>query len=77
MDERPVQQRSIDMVFGARQIVLWFSFSLAMACCLWTRKADAPKLNVPLGFQALDLMGNPVEGRDVVPGETPLYLIGK
>jgi hypothetical protein len=44
---------------------------------LWTRKADAPKLDMPAGFQVLDLMGNPVELKDVVPGETPLYLVVK
>jgi hypothetical protein len=40
---------------------------------LWTRKADAPKLDVPRGFQLLDLMGS----REVIPGESPLYLVGK
>jgi hypothetical protein len=44
---------------------------------LWTRKADAPKLDVPRGFQALDLMGNPLEGTEVIPVESPLYLVGK
>jgi len=44
---------------------------------LWTRKPKAPPLDVPAGFQVLDLMGNPVEGREVVPGESPLYLVGR
>ena len=44
---------------------------------LWTRKADAPKLDVPPGFQALDLMGNPLEGKEVLPTAVPLYLVGR
>ncbi len=43
---------------------------------LWTRKANAPKLDVPQGFQALDFMGNPLDKNDVVPTEVPLYLVG-
>jgi hypothetical protein len=43
----------------------------------WTRKADAPKLDVPPGFQAVDFMGDPIAGDQVIPGETPLYLLGK
>lgn len=44
---------------------------------LWTRKADAPKLPVPDGFRALDLMGNPIDGSDVTIGETPVYFVQK
>jgi hypothetical protein len=44
---------------------------------LWTRKADAPKLALPPGFQALDLMGNALEGKDVLPTAVPLYLVGE
>ena len=44
---------------------------------LWTRKADAPKLEVPRGFRVLDLMGNPLEVAEAIPGESPLYLVGK
>ena len=40
-------------------------------------KAAAPKLDVPRGFQVLDLRGNPVKGRVVVPGASPLYLSGR
>ena len=43
---------------------------------LWTRKAGAPKLDVPHGFQALDLMGNPLQGSQVAVDEIPLYLVG-
>ena len=42
---------------------------------LWTRKAVAP--SVVLGFRALDLMGNPLPGETVTPGESPLYFVGK
>ncbi len=38
---------------------------------------DAPKLDVPQGFQSLDLLGNPLEGRKVTPGESPIYFVGK
>ena len=44
---------------------------------LWTRKANAPKLDVPPGLQAFDLMGNPLDGNQVIPTEVPLYLVGK
>ena len=44
---------------------------------LWTRKANAPKLEVPSGFQAFDLMGNPLDNGAVIPGEVPLYLVGR
>ena len=44
---------------------------------LWTRKTGAPKLDVPQGFRALDLMGNSLEGPQVLPGESPLYLVGR
>jgi hypothetical protein len=44
---------------------------------LWTRRANAAKLDVPQGFLVLDLMGNAVEGKQFIPGETPLYLVGK
>jgi hypothetical protein len=42
---------------------------------LWTRRADAPPLALPEGLSALDLMGNPLPGRQVVPGEVPIYLV--
>jgi hypothetical protein len=44
---------------------------------LWTRKVNAPRLPVPRGFQAMDLMGNLLGGGEMAPGETPLYLVGK
>jgi hypothetical protein len=44
---------------------------------LWTRKAGGVKLEQPQGFQAMDLMGNPVEDKEVVAWESPLYLVGK
>lgn len=44
---------------------------------LWTRRTNPSKLDVPGGFQVLDLMGNAMPGRQAIPGETPLYLIGK
>ena len=44
---------------------------------LWTRKAGVPKLHVPQGYQTLDLMGNPLEGAEVLVGESPVYLFGK
>jgi hypothetical protein len=44
---------------------------------LWGRRGNASKLDVPEGFEALDLMGNAVGGKQVVVGETPLYLLGR
>jgi hypothetical protein len=44
---------------------------------LWTRKSDAMKLDVPPGFQAFDLMGNPLDNNEVIPTSVPLYLLGK
>jgi len=44
---------------------------------LWTRKTGGVKLELPQGFQSLDLMGNLVEGKEVTVGETPVYLLGR
>lgn len=44
---------------------------------LWTRKPGGVKLDLPQGFQAMDLMGNRLEDKEVVAGESPLYLVGK
>jgi hypothetical protein len=44
---------------------------------LWTRKANAKKLDVPPGLEALDVMGNPSDAKNVVPNEVPLYLVGR
>jgi hypothetical protein len=43
---------------------------------LWTRKPDAPPLDVPQGFRAVDLMGNAIDGRRITVGEEPVYLVG-
>jgi hypothetical protein len=42
---------------------------------LWARKAGASALAIPDGGHALDLMGNPVAAREVVPGEVPMYWV--
>jgi hypothetical protein len=42
---------------------------------LWTRSTDAPRLDVPQGFRALDLMGNPIEARRVSVTDVPMYLV--
>lgn len=44
---------------------------------LWTRKANSPALKVPEGYRALDLMGNPLTGAQVVPGDVPIYWVQK
>jgi hypothetical protein len=43
---------------------------------LWSRKSDAPALQVPDGYHALDLMGNAMPERELAPGEVPVYLVG-
>lgn len=42
---------------------------------LWTNKSSASPFNVPAGFRALDLMGNPQAGSEVTPGDVPIYLV--
>ena len=44
---------------------------------LWTRKPDAPPLDVPRGLRAFDLMGNAIDGRKITVGEEPMYLVGR
>jgi hypothetical protein len=44
---------------------------------LWSRKANAPKLEAPEGLQAFDLMGNPLGKNQVLPSQAPLYFVGK
>jgi hypothetical protein len=43
----------------------------------WTRQADAPPLVLPDGLKALDLMGNPMPGRQLQVGEMPVYLVSE
>ncbi len=42
---------------------------------LWTRRAGASALPVPPGYHALDLMGNPLAGPAVTPGDVPVYWV--
>jgi hypothetical protein len=42
---------------------------------LWTRKAGASALTIPQGYHALDLMGNPLSGREITPTEVPMYWV--
>jgi hypothetical protein len=42
---------------------------------LWARKAGASAIAIPQGCHALDLMGNPMTGRESVPGEMPIYWV--
>ncbi len=42
----------------------------------WTRRSDGPVLKLPDGLGALDLMGNPLRGREVTVTNVPLYLVG-
>jgi len=42
---------------------------------VWTRRSDAPAIELWDGVEALDLMGNPIPGRRVVPTDVPIYLI--
>jgi hypothetical protein len=42
---------------------------------LWTRKSKPPALDVPKGFQPLDMMGNPLAPGEVVPSDVPMYLV--
>ena len=44
---------------------------------LWTRKPDAPQLDVPHGLRAFDLMGNTINTQRILPGEEPIYLVGE
>ena len=42
---------------------------------LWASKSPAPAVKVPAGYRAFDLMGNRLSGSEIVPGETPVYLV--
>jgi hypothetical protein len=44
---------------------------------LWTRRTDAPSINIPEGLHAVDLMGNFLPVRTITPSEIPVYFIGK
>ena len=44
---------------------------------LWTRRADAPPLPVPDGYNALDLMGNVLPERQVMADDVPIYFVGR
>ncbi len=46
-----------------------------MVIVLWAGKVGLPALNVPPGYRALDLMGNPLEAGEIVPGEVPTYWV--
>ncbi|MDW8037436.1 MAG: endo-1,4-beta-xylanase [Thermoguttaceae bacterium] len=43
---------------------------------LWSRKGQL-ELPVPAGYQAMDLMGNPIAGRQIHLGTIPVYLVKK
>lgn len=43
---------------------------------LWTRRSDPPPMAIPDGLRALDLMGNPLPGKELTPGDVPVYLVG-
>jgi hypothetical protein len=42
---------------------------------LWARKAGASGMKIPQGCHALDLMGNPLPGPEITPGEVPTYWV--
>ena len=42
---------------------------------LWTRDRDSLRFQVPGGFTALDLMGNPMPGRELELDSVPIYLV--
>ena len=42
---------------------------------LWARNSSVPALSIPPGCHGIDLMGNRLPGSDIVPGETPAYLV--
>ncbi len=44
---------------------------------LWSRQAELPALELPAGYHAVDLMGNPLPDGGVTPGDMPMYWISE
>ncbi len=43
---------------------------------LWAQKTGMSPLDIPQGYRVLDLMGNHIEGSQVVPTDVPTYWVG-
>jgi len=59
---------------GNKAIVHWFRDGRKRIGVAWSTDGDAHHVELPKGTRALDIMGNPIEGKSVIITETPIYL---
>jgi hypothetical protein len=55
-------------------IVHWFRVGKKRVGVAWSTDGKVHQIALPSGVSALDIMGNPIEGRKVAISETPIYL---
>jgi hypothetical protein len=55
-------------------IVHWFRVGKKRVGVAWSTDGKVHQIALPSGVSALDIMGNPIEGRKVAVSETPIYL---
>jgi hypothetical protein len=55
-------------------IVHWFRVGKKRVGVAWSADGKVHQITLPSGVSALDIMGNPIEGRKVAISETPIYL---
>jgi hypothetical protein len=55
-------------------IVHWFRVGKKRVGVAWSADGKVHQIALPSGVSALDIMGNPIEGRKVAISETPIYL---
>lgn len=56
-------------------IVHWFKVGKEHIGVVWSTDGKIHQIALPPGIRALDVMGNPIKGKKVSIGETPIYLL--
>ncbi|MCS7254784.1 MAG: hypothetical protein NZ781_12280, partial [Armatimonadetes bacterium] len=60
---------------GNNVVVRWFRNGKKRIGVAWATDSSTHRVKLPIGFRALDIMGNQISGNIVIVDETPIYLM--